>query len=273
MIKKVAKNTLILSLLVLYIGCSEFRKIQKSDDWKLKYDAALKYYERKDYHRCVILFDQIKPYIRGSAEAELVELYYAYAHYYQKQYLLGSHYFKNFHDTYNRSQYAEEAYYMWGYSLYKQSPAYNLEQSSSIEAIIALQTFLNRYPNSKHRAEAIDIQAELRLKLEKKAFENAKLYYTIGGRSLNSALIALDNFRKDYPDAQLAEEASLLLIQASYKYAKESIPSKQKERYYDCIEHYEEFIDTFPGSKYLKEIQNYYSDSITQVEKLTEDTL
>ena len=76
MIKKVAKNTLILSLLVLYIGCSEFRKIQKSDDWKLKYDAALKYYERKDYYRSVILFDQIKPYIRGSAEAELVEARY-----------------------------------------------------------------------------------------------------------------------------------------------------------------------------------------------------
>lgn len=273
MIKKVAKNTLILSLLVLYIGCSEFKKIQKSDDWKLKYDAALKYYERKDYYRAVILFDQIKPYIRGSAEAEQVEFYYAYAHYYQKQYLLASHYFKNFFDAYNRSDYAEESYYMYGYSLYKQSPIYNLEQSSSIEAITAIQMFLNRYPASAYRKEAINIQAELRLKLEKKAFENAKLYYTLGGSRLNSALIALDNFKKDYPDAILAEDASFLLVQASYKYAKESIPSKQKERYYDCIEHYEEFIDSYPGSKYLKDIQSFYSNSINQIEKLTEDIL
>jgi outer membrane protein assembly factor BamD len=273
MIKKVIKNTLILSLLVLYIGCSEFKKIQKSDDWKLKYDASLMYYERKDYYRAIILFDQIMPYIKGSAEAELVQYYYAYAHYYQKQYLLSSHYFKNFHDTYNRSEYAEEAFYMYGYSLYRQSPAYNLEQSSTVEAITAIQTFLNRYPSSEYRTEAINIQAELRLKLEKKAFENAKLYYTIGGRSLNSALIALDNFRKDYPDALMAEEASYLLVQASFKYAKESIPSKQKERYYDCVENYEEFVDNYPESEYLKELQSYYSNSINQLEKLTEDTL
>ena len=271
MIRTAAINTLILSLLVLYIGCSQFRSIQKSDDWKLKYDAALNYYEKKDYYRAIILFDQINPYIRGSAEAELVQFYYAYAHYYQKEYLLASHYFKNFHDTYNRSEYAEESFYMYGFSLYKQSPIYNLEQSSTIEAITAIQTFLNRYPGSEYRSEATIIQAELRLKMEKKAFENAKLYFTLG--RLNSALIALDNFRKDYPDALLAEDASFLLVQASYKYAKESIPSKQKERFYDCVENYEEFIDSYPGSKYLKDIQNYYSNSITQLEKLIENTL
>lgn len=271
MIQKAARYSLIVSFLILYIGCSEFRKIQKSDDWKLKYDAALEYYEKKDYYRAVILFDQIMPYLRGSAEAELVQFYYAYAHYYQKQYLLASHYFKNFHDTYNRSEYAEEAYYMYGYSLYKQSPTYNLEQSSTVEAITAIQTFLNRYPRSKYRAEAIEIQAQLRLKLEKKAFENAKLYLTLG--NLNSAMIALENFRKDFPDSMLSEDASYLLVEASYKYAKASILSKQKERYYDCIEHYEEFIDNYPGSKYLRDIQNYYSNSIDQIEKLTEETL
>jgi outer membrane protein assembly factor BamD len=271
MLKKAAKNIIILSLLVLYVGCSEFRKIQKSDDWKLKYDAALKYYERKDYYRSVILFDQIRPYLRGTAEAEQVEFYYAYAHYYQKQYLLASHYFKNFHDTYNRSEFAEESFYMYGYSLYKQSPIYNLDQSSTVEAITAVQTFLNRYPSSEFREDAIEIQKELRLKLEKKAYENAKLYVQLN--SLNSALIALDNFRKDYPDSQLTEEATFLLVEASYKYARASILSRQKERFYDCIEFYEEFVDNFPESKHLKDIQSYYSNSIEAIEKLTEETL
>jgi outer membrane protein assembly factor BamD len=269
--KNAAKNILIISLLVIYAGCSEFRKIQKSDDWKLKYDAAIKYYESKDYYRSVILFDQIKPYLRGTAEAELVEYYYAYAHYYQKQYLLASHYFKNFHDTYNRSEYAEEAFYMYGYSLYRQSPSYNLDQSSTVEAITAIQTFLNRYPASQYREDAIKVQAELRLKLEKKEFENARLYYQLG--RLQSALIALENFIKNYPDSSLGEEANFFLVEASFKYAKESIPSRQKERYYDCIEYYEEFLDDYPESKYLKQLQSYYSDSINEIEKLTEETL
>ena len=271
MYKNAARNILIVSLLVLYVGCSEFKKIQKSDDWKLKYDAAIKYYEKRDYYRSVILFDQIMPYLRGSAEAELVQFYYAYAHYYQKQYLLASHYFKNFHDTYNRSEYAQEAFYMYGYSLYKQSPKFNLDQSSTVEAIMAIQTFLNRYPTSEYRTEATNIQAELRLKLEKKAYENAALYYRLN--RLSSALISLDNFRKDFPDSILAEDATYLLVQASFKYARASIPSKQKERYYDCIEYYEEFLDNYPESKHMKDIQSYYSDSINQIEKLTEETL
>jgi len=271
MFQKAVRVALIISLLALYVGCSEFRRIQKSDDWKLKYDAALKYYENQDYYRSVILFDQIKPFIRGSQEAELVEFYYAYAHYYQKQYLLGSHYFKNFHDTYNRSEFAQEAFYMYGYSLYKQSPAFNLDQSSTVEAITALQTFLNRYPTSQYRTEATNIQAELRLKLEQKAYENAKLYYKID--RLSASLIALDNFRKDFPDTLLGEDANYLLVQASYKYAKASVISKQKERYYDCIEYYEEFLENYPQSKYLKDIQEYYSACIDDLVKITEEKL
>lgn len=269
--RKAVLNTLIISLLALYVGCTEFKRIQKSDDWKLKYDAALDYYEKKDYYRAVILFDQIMPYIRGSAEAELVQYYYAYAHYYQKQYLLSSHYFKNFHDTYNRSEYAEEAYYMYGYSLYKQSPVFNLEQSSTVEAIGAIQTFLNRYPASEYREQAINIQIELRLKLAKKEYENAKLYVTLG--NYESALISLDNFKKDYPDSLLLEDAAYLEIEAAYKYAKVSILSRQNKRYRDCINYYETFIDEYPGSKYLKDIQSFYSNSLDQLEKLTEETL
>jgi outer membrane protein assembly factor BamD len=140
-----------------------------------------------------------------------------------------------------------------------------------VEAIVAVQTFLNRYPGSSYRPEATAIQAELRLKLEKKAYENAKLYHQLG--RLNSAMIALDNFRKDFPDSALGEDATYLLVQTAYKYAKESIPSRQKERYYDCIEYYEEFIENYPGSKYLKDIQTYYSSSLEQIEKLTEQTL
>jgi outer membrane protein assembly factor BamD len=160
---------------------------------------------------------------------------------------------------------------MYGYSLFKQSPIYNLEQSSTVEAITAIQTFLNRYPGSEYRTEAIEIQAGLRAKLERKSYENAKLYATLG--HLNSALIALDNFRKDYPDSKLSEEASYLLVETSYKYAKQSILSRQKERYYDCIEHYEEFVDNYPDSKHLKSLQDIYSGSINQLDKLTEETL
>ncbi len=272
MFKKIFIKYIIVSLLVVFTACrSEFRRIQRSDDWKAKYEAAIRYYEKKDYYRSVLLFDDIKPFIKGTKEAEMVDFYYAYAHFYQKQYLVASHYFKKFHDTYNRSEHAQEALYMNGYALYKQSPSYNLDQTSTVEAIESLQKFLNRYPTSEYREKAIEVMAQSMEKLEKKEFENAKLYFTLN--NMFSARIALDNFIKDYPDSKLVEDALYYLILSTYEYAKASIPSKQRERYYDCIDRYESFIDNYPESKYLKEVQDYYSTSIDEIEKLKENEL
>jgi len=271
MLRKMYPWIVILSLLIISTSCSDFRKIQKSTDWKVKYDAAIKYYEKEDYFRASTLFEEIMPYIRGSRESELVLFYNAYAHFYQKEYLLSSHYFKNFYDTYNRSEYAEESYYMHAFSLFKQSPVFNLDQSSTEEALVSLQTFLNRYPNSEYRDDAIEILEKLMDKLERKSFENAKQYFELG--YLQSAMIAFENFRKDYPDSQWNEEVSYYMVLASYKYARQSIPSRQKERYYECVEHYEYFVDNYSYSDQLKDAEELYADSIKAIEELTSNNL
>ncbi len=258
-------------LTVISVGCSDFRKIQKNPDWKVKYEAAIKYYQNKDYHRSTLLFDEILPFIRGTQEGELVQFYNAYANYYQKQYLMSSHYFKTFYDTYTRSEFAEEAFYMYAYSLFKQSPPYDLDQTSTIEAINAMQIFLNHYPDSKYRSEASNIVEELTHKLELKAFENAKQYYTIG--HLRSAIVAFDNYNKDYPGSVFNEDVYYYKIMSTYKYAKQSIPSKQKERYYDCIKVYQDFVDEYPDSQYIDELENYYTSSLKAIEYLTKHNL
>jgi outer membrane protein assembly factor BamD len=262
---------LFIAFSVLLASCSEFRRIQKNTDWKVKYDAALKYYESKDYYRSITLFEEILPFIRGSREAEEVQFLNAYAHYHQKDYVLAGHYFKTFYETYSRSENAEEAFYMYVYSLYKQSPGYNLDQTSTNEALASVQTFLNRYPNSAYREKAIEIIRELMGKIEQKEFENARLYYKLG--RLNAALIALNNFKMDYPDSKQGEEACYLLVVCSSRYARQSIPSRQRERYYECISHYEYFIDNYPDSRYIRELQDYYSQSISAIEKLNQSNL
>ena len=46
-------------------ACSKFRKIQKSEDWRIKYDAGLNYYSKKDYYHTALLFEEILPVVRG----------------------------------------------------------------------------------------------------------------------------------------------------------------------------------------------------------------
>ena len=79
-------------------SCSKFRKIEKSEDWRVKYDAALTYYEKKDYYRASVLFDQIMPIVRGLPEGERVQFYLGYCQYYDKKYLFAAEYFKTFYE-------------------------------------------------------------------------------------------------------------------------------------------------------------------------------
>lgn len=244
-------------------GCSKFRKIQKSTDWKVKYEAAVKYYDDKDYYRSNLLLEEIIPVIRGTEEAEYANFIYAYTYYYQKQYILSSHYFKLFTEVYGRSQYVEEALYMWAYSLYEQSPQPSLDQTSTYEAIAALQTFLNKYPYSKYAESADKLIQELQVKLETKAYENSKLYYKL--RRYKATLIAVENFALEYPDSKYNEELAFLGVETAYNLAEVSIYSKQEERYKNTINLYEKFVDKYPSSKYLKTAEKYYANSIKEL--------
>ncbi|HTE34278.1 MAG TPA: outer membrane protein assembly factor BamD [Chryseolinea sp.] len=256
---------LLLSLLV-GASCSKFRKIEKSGDWRVKYDAALNYYNnKKEYYKASVLFEQIIPIVRGLPEGEKVQFYLAYCQFYDELFLLSSEQFKTFYETYGRSTLAEEARFMYAFSLFKSSPNPNLDQSSSIDAMSAMQQFLNRYPTSKFRDQAIDVIVTTQVKLEKKGFENAYQYYKM--RSYKAAIVALGNFINNYPDSKFLERASYLVISAEYKLADQSIYTKQLERYKEVVDHYKEFVDKYPTSTYLQDAEKLYASSLEKINK------
>jgi outer membrane protein assembly factor BamD len=249
--------------LVAAVGCSKFRRLERSEDWRLKYEAGQTYFAKKDYYHTAILFEQILPIVRGLPEGEKVEFYLAYCQYYQKTYLLASNQFKVFYETYGRSQQAEEAYFMYAYSLYISSPDENLDQRSSIEAMGAMQNFLNQFPGSQFTDKATQVVESCQQKLEKKEFNNAQHYLKLG--YYQAAVIAFNNFRKTFPDSKYLEEAAYLKVTAQFKLAEQSIPSKQLERYNSTVEYYRELVDGFPNSTKLKEVERYYTVSMNQI--------
>ncbi len=258
-------------LLIVISSCSKFRKIEQSDDLEKKYTASIKYFEDKDYYRSSILLEQILPLLRGDKRAEKAQYYYAYAHYHQKLYIQSAYYFKLFYETYSRSELAEECMYMHAYSLYLDSPAYNLDQSSTKEAIDAMQNFLNKHPQTTYKDKSNEIIAKLREKLEDKAYFSAKEYYKLKDydpRNLKAAIIAFDNFGKDFPDSKRNEEISYLKVDANFKLAQQSVYSKKKERFQETVKLYENFIDFYPESVYLKKAEDIYKEAVDELNKL-----
>jgi outer membrane protein assembly factor BamD len=271
---------LMLSLLPL-ISCSDFSKIQKSGTINEKYEAAIKYYDKKDYYKANLLLEEILPNIKGQAGVEKGLYYFAYTHYYGKQYIMSAFYFKEFYQTYPRSEFAEESMFMHAKSLYNDSPSYDLDQTNTTDAMRAIQTFANRYPASSHMEEINKMSDDLRKKLEVKAYENAKLYYKLGTYNpilFKSAVIAFNNFQISYPDSQFNEEVSFLRVESQYSLAKGSFEfvykqgnkvHLKKDRLYEAIEFYHNFIDKYPESKYKKAADNMYQDCQLQLSKLS----
>jgi outer membrane protein assembly factor BamD len=247
-------------------GCkSKFEKIRLSSDIAKKYQEAVKYYDKKDYNKALILLDDLVQRYRGRAEAEDLYYYFAYTNYNLKDYTTARYHFKIFADTYPNSTKAEECRYMAAYCFYLESPNYSLDQSNTIKAIEALQLFINLYPRSDRSAEAAKLIQDLRDKLEIKSFENAKLYLTIG--DYKSAVIAFRNSMREYPDTKFAEEMEYLAIQSQYLYAKNSIEAKQEERFTEAIQMANEFAENYPESKFLKDSEQLKKDALKGIEE------
>jgi outer membrane protein assembly factor BamD len=261
----VKRSSIVLTVatVLLMASCSKFRKVQKSDDWRVRYEAGLDYFAKKDYYRASLLFEDILPIVRGLPEGEKVEFNLAYCQYYERTYLLAANQFKTFYETYGRSQNAEEARFMYAYSLYESAPSSNLDQRDGIEAMDAMQVFLNQYPDSRFRDKAIEVIVVSQEKLERKGFDNARQYLKL--RNYQAAIISFDNFRKNFPDSKHNEEVAYLKVVAQYRLAEKSLSNLQSKRYRSVLEYYKEFIDTYPDSKFIKDAEKFYSSSMDKL--------
>jgi len=255
------KNNLLFSIILissifLLSSCSKFSKIQKSENVELKLKAAIEYYEAGDYYKSGVLLDEILPLVRGRAEAEKANFYLAYTHFKQKEYIMSTYYFKDFYLTYPRSEFTEEAVFMYAKSLYMDSPQYNLDQTNTESSVKYLQEYANRYANGKYIEESTKMLDELSAKMKVKSYENSKLYFKT--HNYKSSVVAIKSFIEMYPDSEFTEEMYFIRFESQYLLSKHSVTFKQMERYYEAIEFYHNFVDKYPNSKYLKDAEGIY---------------
>ncbi len=257
---------IILTIFILVSCRSEYEKLRLSNDPEKMYRAANKYYDDEEYVKAQILYESVIPFYRGKEEAE--ELYYkfAYTHFHLNEFILASHYFKNFATSFYNSENREEADYMSAYAKYKMSPNFRLDQTSSKEAIEAFQSFANAYPDSDRVASCNQYIDQLRAKMEAKTFDQAKLYYDL--KNYNSAIRSFENMLKDYPETKRGEEIRFLILQSSYNWAEKSIYEKKEDRFEQSIKKYDLFSKKYPNSTYKREAKSIYDKSLTELNKL-----
>jgi len=246
-------------MLVLAVGlfsCGDYNKIVKSSDYEFKYKKAVEYYEEGEFVRSGTLFQELINIFRGTSRADKVYYYYAKSMVGQKDYLMAGHYFNTLIKEYPTSEYVEEAQFMIGYCSYLLSPKPRLDQEVTQKAIDAFQLYINLYPFNERVEEANRLIDELRDKLVYKSFLSAKLYYDFG--NYKASVVALTNSLKEHPDSKYREELMYMLLKSKYFLAIQSVEEKKDERLSNALDEYFTFVDEFPESKYIKEIEKYH---------------
>lgn len=87
-------------------------------------------------------------------------------------------------------------------------------------------------------------------------------------RYWRSAVVAFDNFQKEHASSPYSEEAAYLKLDAQYRFALESIPGKQEERFQQAVDFYQGFIDQYPDSKYMRNALQVYENTLAEIEKV-----
>jgi outer membrane protein assembly factor BamD len=273
------KNNIIwLLLAMLFSGCAtEFNRVYKSADNAYKYEYAKECFARGKYQQAATLLQEVVTLQKGRSTAQESLYMLGMAQYGNRDYEAASTTFRKYFSSYPNGDYAEQASYYIGQSLYQSAPEPRLDQTPTIGAINAYQSFIDYYPDSKMREDAQQKLFKLQDNLVMKEYLSAKLYYNLGGYfgNINSntesnyeaCIITAQNALKAYPFSDLREAFSVLIMKSKFELAQNSSEERRVERYRDAEDECYGFINEFPESKECATAQKY----IAKCKKITKD--
>lgn len=243
----------ILGLLVAVVvsSCvSQQDKAMKSADKNYILKVANENFAKKKWKNALALYDRLPNLVAGTDDAPNVVFNSAYANYYDKNYKLAGHQFKNFAVSFPQDSRKEEASYMSALCYYEGSMDYNLDQSSTELAINELQDFLNNYPNSERSKNISQLIDELSYKLEFKAYENARQYFKMA--DYKAANVALDNVLEDFPSTKLRTKIYDYIMKSRYELALNSVYDLKEERIESALAFTKQVEKELPNTEYSK---------------------
>ena len=235
---------------------SQYEMLLNSNDADLKYEAAFDYYNEGKYSKAGSLFESLSVLTNGTERDDTVRFYWGLSNYKFKDYYTAETNFANFLESYPRSPFASEARYLRLDCLYRSTLRYELDQTPTYKAITEISEYMIEFPQTPHMAACRDMLTELNERLDKKAYEAAKLYYKM--EDYKASRVAFRNVLKDDSENIYREDILYYIAMSSFKYADMSIPEKQKERYLTFVDDYLNFIGEIPESHYRKELDNVY---------------
>ena len=236
---------------------SQFDALLTSNDTNAKYAAAFEYFNNKKYNKASQLFESLSMSTSGTARDDTVQYYWGLSNYRFKDYYTAETNFSKFLTNYPSSPFSDEARFLRIDCLYRNTLRYELDQTPTRTAIASITQYMAETPaDSPHREACNTMLTDLNGRLDRKAYEAARLYYKM--EDYKASRVAFRNVLKDNSENIYREDVLYYTAMSSYNYAHLSVQAKQKDRYLVFVDDYLNFIGEYPESKYRKELDVMY---------------
>ncbi|MGS0747808.1 outer membrane protein assembly factor BamD [Halpernia sp. GG3] len=260
------KYIIIILALFVVSSCNKLQdQAMKSADKEFILKVANQKFEQKKWKDALVLYDRVANLVAGTDELQTIAYKTAYANYYDKNYRLAGHQFKNFAVRYTDDPRREEAAYLSALCYYQDSQEYNLDQTSTTAAINELQDFLNTYPNSERSKNIGQLIDELSYKLEFKAYENARQYFKMA--DYKAANVTFENVLNDFPATKLKPKITDYIMRSRYQLAMNSIYDLKSDRIDNALAYTVTVEKELAGSEYAADALKYRENLKTEKEK------
>jgi outer membrane protein assembly factor BamD len=246
------KSFLAMLVCGVIVSCGGKKDLTQYMTSKEHFEYAMKYFTKKNYLKAQDEFSLITYKYSGSDVADDAQYYLAECYYREGDYVTASSEFDRLTTTFPKSEFVEDSMYKLAICYFKLSPDYALDQKFTMEAVNAVQNFMDLYPRSAKKEEINKIFKDLKWKLARKQFESANVYRKIS--EYEAAIVYYDQIITDYYDSPFVPKAKFWKGYCNFK-----IKEFQKATLI-----LKKFIDDYPMEKDLvKEAQ----EILTEIKK------
>lgn len=205
-------------------------------------------YSRKKYTQAGMEYKDFLAVFAGDERSDYAQFRLAESYRGAKEYALASVEYRILIADYGYSEYIDDAFYLEGLCSFEMTQRSERDQTQAYEALVRINRFLDIFPNSPRREEALEVRDRIHDLLGKKSYDSAKLYFK--RKHFGAAEIYFRKVTDEYPDTEwagrswyyigyirqsfeendLAAEAYSRAVQSKFKFSEKRSASSQLKK-------------------------------------------
>ncbi|MCK4549804.1 MAG: outer membrane protein assembly factor BamD [Candidatus Krumholzibacteria bacterium] len=159
-------------------------------------------YSRKKFTQAGMEYKDFLAVFAGDERSDFAQFRLAESYRGAREYALASVEYRILIADYGYSEYIDDAFFLEGLCAFEMTQRAERDQSQSHDALARIERFLDIFPNSPRREEALKVRGEIHDMLGKKSYQSAKLYFK--RKHYGAAEIYFRKVVTEYPDTEWA---------------------------------------------------------------------